>query len=165
MPKRKNPADHELIEVPISELRGKQANEIISMDISDERATKIADAYFIGDKAVGRRKDIRELFEQKITGAVGKKGKYLTNKLFELVEGVWVVDKFGPHGEVLKVYKQKPDLAAIVYAIDRVLGKPTQKSVTATFSLADLVKKANEQRRSTIESGRGSDPVVDEQSE
>jgi len=46
----------------------------------------------------------------------------LTDKLFELVEGIYVVSSVD--GEKMKFYKQPPNLNAIIYCLDRVLGKP-----------------------------------------
>ena len=75
-------------------------------------------------QAIGRRKEIRELLEEKVTKKIGRKGKYLTDKLFELIDGVYTVQK--ESGREIRYYKVPPNLTAIIYALDRVLGKPKQ---------------------------------------
>ena len=78
----------------------------------------------MGSQAIGRRKEIREVLEDKVTKRIGRKGKYLVDKLFELIDGVYTVQK--ENGKEIRFYKVPPQLNAIVYALDRVLGKPKQ---------------------------------------
>ena len=117
---------------------------IEAIDVSDERAEKVARGYFVGSTAVGRRKDVRKMLEDKVITKIGKSGKLLVDKLFELVEGVAVVDRLSKvqGKEEVRYYKTPPNLAAIIYALDRVLGKPKQLNVQANFSLSELLIKS-----------------------
>lgn len=95
------------------------------VDVSDKKLEQMARGFIMGSQAIGRRKEIREELEKKVIGKIGKKGKYLTDKLFELIEGVYVVDKRGgKNGREVRYYQVPPNLNAITYALDRVLGKP-----------------------------------------
>jgi hypothetical protein len=106
----------EIIENPI---------EIEAVDISDKHIEKMARGFIMGSHAVGQKKEVRELLEKKVTTRIGKKGKWLVDKLFELIEGVYVIDKRGgKNGEGIRYYQVPPSLNAIIYALDRVLGKP-----------------------------------------
>ena len=75
----------------------------------------------------------------------------MVDKLFELIEGVTITTNYNSATGAIKYYKRAPDLQAIVYALDRVLGKPKQVSVQASFSLAKLIiesSKVNGNNRS-----------------
>ncbi len=102
------------IEIPL--------NELVVEDVSDKNIEKMARGFIMGSQAIGRRKEVRELLEEKVVSRVGKKGKHITDKLFELIEGVYVIDKAKGNG--IRYYKVPPNLNAIIYALDRVLGKP-----------------------------------------
>ena len=107
------------IDIPLSELS--------VMDVGDKKVEELARSFIMGNEAVGDRDKIRQMLESKVTKKIGKKGKYLTDKLFELIEGVYVVDKRGgKDGHSIRYYQEKPNLNAITYALDRVLGKPKQ---------------------------------------
>ena len=93
-------------------------------DVSDKKVEEIARGYILGTQSLGKRRQIREVLEAKVTNKIGRKGKYLVDKLFELIEGVYVVQKDDSKG--IRYYKVAPSLPAIVYALDRVLGKPKQ---------------------------------------
>ncbi len=104
-------------------------NELAVVDVSDRKIEEMARGFIMGNEAIGDRDKIRQMLESKVTKKIGKKGKYLTDKLFELIEGVYVVDKRGSqNGHSIKYYQEKPNLNAIIYALDRVLGKPKQVS-------------------------------------
>lgn len=111
-------------------------------DLSKEKVDEITNMYFVGDRAVGNRNEVRKLLEEHVIGNIGEKGKLLTDKLFELVEGIWQISSIqNVNGfEKVKAYRQPPNLNAIIYALDRVLGKPKQIEVKATFSLSKLLK-------------------------
>lgn len=94
------------------------------VDISDKNIERIARGYILGTEAVGRKKEVRALLEDKVIGRIGRKGKYVTDKLFELIDGVYITEK--QNGKEIHYYKQPPNLGAIIYALDRVLGKPQQ---------------------------------------
>lgn len=106
----------ELISIPL--------NELETVDVSDRNVERMARGYIMGTQAIGRRKEVRELLEKKVTDRIGRKGKYLTDKLFELIEGVYVQE--GSKKTGIRYYQVPPNLNAIIYALDRVLGKPTQ---------------------------------------
>jgi hypothetical protein len=93
-------------------------------DNTEANVERTARAFIAGVTRVARHRDIRGDLEEKVTKRIGQKGKYLVDKLFELIEGVYLTDKIGKHE--IRYYKKPPNLQAIVYALDRVLGKPTQ---------------------------------------
>ena len=100
-------------------------DELEVVNVTDKHLEKMARGFIMGSQAIGRRKEIRELLEEKVTKKIGRKGKYLTDKLFELIEGVYIVDKRGgKNGRDIRYYQVPPNLNAITYALDRVLGKP-----------------------------------------
>ena len=107
------------------------AGELETVDISDNHVEKMARGFILGSKAIGRRKEVRAVLEEKVTTRIGKKGKYLVDKLFELIDGVYIVDRLKGNmtskGDEIRYYKTPPNLAAITYALDRVLGKPVAK--------------------------------------
>lgn len=113
--------------------------EIEEVDISSDHLERMAKEYFVGGskRAIGRRQDVRKLLEDKVVRRIGKNGKYLVDKLFELIEGVYILTKDEPNEK--KYYKIPPSLNAIIYALDRVLGKPKQVNVQASFSLSKLL--------------------------
>lgn len=102
--------------------------DIVVEDVSDKKIEQMARGFIMGTQAIGRRREIREVLEERVTKRIGRKGKYLTDKLFELIDGVYVIDKNrnGKGGQEIRYYQVPPSLNAIVYALDRVLGKPTQ---------------------------------------
>jgi len=107
----------EIVSIPLAELE--------TVDVSERHIEQMARGFIMGSQAIGRRKEIRELLEEKVTKKIGAKGKYLTDKLFELIEGVYIVDKRGgKNGRDVRYYQVPPNLNAITYALDRVLGKP-----------------------------------------
>jgi hypothetical protein len=108
----------ELIEVPMDEL------EVV--DVSDKKIEQMARGFIMGTQAIGRRKEIREVLEERVTKRIGRKGKYLTDKLFELIDGVYTVQK--ENEKEIRYYKVPPSLTAIIYALDRVLGKPVART-------------------------------------
>ena len=105
---------------------GVNEDELEVVDVSDRNIEKMARGFILGSQAVGRKREIKALLEEKVSKKIGQKGKYLTDKLFELIEGVYIVDKSVP-GKELKYYQVPPNLNAIIYALDRVLGKPKQQ--------------------------------------
>src|SRR3990167_5633456 len=105
---------------------GVNTDELEVVDVSDRNIEKMARGFIMGSQAIGRRKEIRAVLEEKVSKKIGRKGKYLTDKLFELIEGVYVMDK-RKDGNI-KYYQVPPNLNAIIYALDRVLGKPVARS-------------------------------------
>mgnify|MGYP001572375928 CR=1 FL=1 len=103
-------------------------DELVVADVSDRNLERMARGFIMGTQAIGRRREIKVELEERVIKKMGRKGKYLTDKLFELIEGVYVMDgKGGKDGKSIKYYQVPPSLPAIVYALDRVLGKPKQQ--------------------------------------
>lgn len=95
------------------------------VNVTDKHLEQMARGFIMGSQALGKRREIRQELEKKVTAKIGRKGKYLTDKLFELIEGVYVVDKKGgKDGREIRYYQIPPSLNAIIYALDRVLGRP-----------------------------------------
>lgn len=144
---------------PGVEINDIPVNQVATVNVSDQSLEKMARAWMVGDKVIGRQKDVRKVLEDKVVGRIGRKGKYLVDKLFELVEGVSVVTrvkKIDGGFEEYVAYKRPPDLQAIVYALDRVLGKPKQLNIQASFSLTKLLSNG---------SGSGNNTKVSEESD
>ena len=99
--------------------------ELMVADVSDRNIEKMARGFIMGSQAIGRRREIKAELEERVSKKIGRKGKYLTDKLFELIEGVYVMDK--RKDATIKYYQVPPNLNAIIYALDRVLGKPKQQ--------------------------------------
>src|SRR3990167_643911 len=105
--------------------------ELEAVDVSEKNVERMARGFIMGSQAIGRRKEVRQQLEDKVIKKIGRKGKYLTDKLFELIEGVYIVDKRGgKDGREVRYYQVPPNLAAITYALDRVLGKPVARTST-----------------------------------
>ncbi len=105
------------IAIPLSELQA-------VVDATPSHVDKIARGYFLGTTSFNKRREIRHELEKKVTERIGKKGKMLVDKLFELAQGVYIAEKVG--NKEIRYYQVPPNLQAIVYMLDRVLGKPTQ---------------------------------------
>lgn len=136
--------------------------EIVSepVDISEEIIERRAQAYIRGNDALNKNKQLKAKLEAKITERIGKKGKYLTDKLFELIDGVSILYEDPKEGKPIRYYKQPPNLQAIQYAIDRILGKPTQKSVKAErteglITVEHIIKGLAEPGRQQQNDGKG----------
>jgi len=130
-PKKRTPI---LSEVPVPtdeeremgmEIIDKPIEEFLPVDVSDKNIEKMARGFLLGTQSVGKRREVRQQLEEKVIGRIGKKGKYLTDKLFELIDGVYIIQNEGK--DTVKYYKVPPNLSAITYALDRVLGKPASK--------------------------------------
>lgn len=110
--------DVEITEIPVTEL--------VTEDISERNVERMARGFIVGSQAIGRRREVKAILEERVTQRIGTKGKYLVDKLFELIEGVYIVDKARTvkGQQDVRYYKVPPNLQAITYALDRVLGKP-----------------------------------------
>lgn len=62
---------------------------------------------------------------QKAEGMIADRLPWLVEKAFELAEGV-AVEKVNAQGYPM-VYQLPPDLGAIKYLADRIMGKPTER--------------------------------------
>ena len=115
--------NEEIVSIPLDELE--------AVDVSEKNVEKMARGFILGSQAIGRRKEVRQQLEDAVIKKIGRKGKYLTDKLFELIEGVYIVDKrAGKDGREVRYYQVPPNLQAIVYALDRVLGKPVARTAS-----------------------------------
>lgn len=111
------------------EIYDPETKELTTVDVSDKYLEKVARGFIMGTQNFSDQTKLREKLEGAVTKKIGAKGKFLTDKLFELIEGVYIIDKrSGKDGTTIKYYKVPPSLQAITYALDRVLGKP--KTVT-----------------------------------
>ena len=115
-------------ELPGAKLIKIPYTEIAAEDVSDKAVERMARGFITGSQSLGRRREIKRDLEDKVVARIGRKGKWLTDKLFELIEGVYIMDKGSGtgKGDRIKYYQVPPKLEAITYALDRVLGKPTQ---------------------------------------
>ena len=113
---------------------------------TDPEIENMARSYKSGLMSIGQKREIKRLLEDKVVKRIGRKGKLITNKLFELIDGVYVLDRSvhdGRGGKAIKYYQVQPNLNAIIYALDRVLGKPTQYSETDVTSGGEKITIAN----------------------
>lgn len=104
---------------------GKKPKKNISMvplDVSQKHIEQMARGFIVGSTSISNNRQIRAKLEEAVTKKIGKKGKFLIDKLFELADGVYVIDKVG--GKDVRYYKVPPHFPALVYLVDRVLGKP-----------------------------------------
>lgn len=153
-----------LVEVPLDQLE--------SVDVSNRHVEKMARGFILGSQAIGRRREVRAELEERVIKKIGRKGKYLTDKLFELIDGISIVEKNkdGRHGEI-RHYTVPPNLNAIIYALDRVLGKPTQHTehveekrgvMVIESIIRNLAGNKNEELRGNIATGgEADDSIVD----
>ena len=76
-----------------------------------------------------RAKNKEELIvrvEKMVQKKIAVKTKFLIDQAFELAAGIYVLDERDP--SKTKYYKKQPQLDAIIYLMDRLLGKPMVKS-------------------------------------
>lgn len=113
-------------------------------DTTDQSIERMARGFILGSESKTRRRDIRAQLEDRVVKRIGAKGKMLTDKLFELIEGVYIVEGSGKNQ--VRYYKVPPNLQAIIYALDRVLGKPKQErekeaEKKGVFVVESIIKK------------------------
>lgn len=80
--------------------------------------------YSEGKDSDRKRKELQKKLEEQVTGRIGDAGTLITDRLFELIDGAYVIQRMD--GKQIRFYKTPPNLKAIMYALDRVLGHPTQ---------------------------------------
>lgn len=104
-----------------------------AVNMQEKHLEKVARAYYLGKTSYNRNQELKRKLEDKVVGRIGRKGKLITDKLFELIEGVYIAKevvvsqgKGRPKKREVRYYQAPPDLKAIMYALDRVLGKPDQ---------------------------------------
>lgn len=111
------PTGETIFEVPLKDL--------VMEDISDKAVSARANAFIQGSRLVGDRKKVQQVLEGKVVKRIGQKGKFLVDRLFELATGVYIMREDAKGG--IKYYSQPPNLSAIIYLLDRALGKPASK--------------------------------------
>jgi len=129
----------------IRKLLERRGEDMVITDASNKGLEKLVTEYYLGNTKViaGRRQDVRKKLEERVVKRIGNRGKWITDKLFELIEGVHVAVKVDKDNKVIKYYKTPPSLNAIIYALDRVLGKPKNVNIQGNFSLAKLLVDIN----------------------
>lgn len=78
------------------------------------------------EKKTKSKEDIIARVEKMVTRKISVKTKFLIDQAFELAAGIYVLDERDPHKT--KYYKKQPQLDAIIYLMDRLLGKPVAKT-------------------------------------
>lgn len=149
------------------EIYNEEKNAIEVVDVSDKHLEKMARGYILGSQTFDNQSQLKAKLEEKVTKKIGRKGQFLVAKLFELIEGVYIVDKrSGKDGKTIKYYQQPPNLQAITYALDRVLGKPVTRSehneTKKGLVLVEHIIKGlavNPQKRSNEQNGVGKNVI------
>ena len=100
-----------------------------AIDATERHINQIAHGFIMGSQSLKSNADVRRKLEERVTKRIGTKGKFLVDRLFELAAGVYVLDKVA--GKEVRYYKVPPDFRALVYLLDRVLGKPKQTMETS----------------------------------
>ena len=138
------------------------------IDISDRNIEKMARGFILGSQSFGKRRELKEKLEKKVTTRIGRKGKWISDKLFELIEGIYIEDRSSGKNGTVRYYKVPPSLSAIIYALDRVLGKPKQQ-IEATEEKRGIVlvehvirNLANNPYRNAGNEGRENDDELGE---
>ena len=112
--------------MPIEELDTKL--QIKKVDGSENFLKRVAKVNVMRDTKL-RGNDLavkRKKVEEKIDRALLKKTPWLLDKMFELAEGLYILDKHDP-GRQIRYYKIIPDRQAIAYLMDRAIGKPKEE--------------------------------------
>lgn len=152
-----------VIQIPLDEFE--------TVDVSEKAVEAQAAGFILGSSRLQKNRDLKIKLEQKVHKRIGVKGKLLTDKLFELIEGIYIVDKRGgAKGSEIKYYQVPPSLAAIQYAMDRILGKPTQHTehieektgiLTVEHIIKGLVGKNDGEQKNGKVTGSGESKVID----
>lgn len=72
------------------------------------------------------KEDLISRVEKMTTKKIALKTKFLIDQAFELAAGIYVLDERDP--SKTKYYRKAPQLDAIIYLMDRLLGKPVARS-------------------------------------
>jgi hypothetical protein len=94
---------------------------------------------------------------QRAEKKIADKLPWVVDKMLELAEGV-TVREFGPGGPI--VYQRAPDLGALKYLADRIMGKPTERA-DVTVSTDEWVFDPTEATYPPSTNGKAT-PVLDE---
>lgn len=124
--------------MPIEELDEKFHTKVV--DGSEKFLEKVAKINIGRDRKLrGRNLEVqRKKVEHKINKALLKKTPWLLDKMFELAEGLYLLDKHEA-GRQIRYYKIIPDRQAITYLIDRAIGKPKEEDDPANASKEGLL--------------------------
>ena len=112
------------------------------------------------------KEDVIARVEKLVQKKIAVKTKFLIDQAFELAAGVYVLDERDP--SKTKYYRKPPQLDAIIYLMDRLLGKPMVKSENinreAKKGVAELQSIIMNLAGATIninENGKQPKPVID----
>src|SRR3990167_2088104 len=95
------------------------------LDNSSANVERMARGFILGTQNHTKQRKIKQALEERVIQRIGRKGKFLTDKLFELADGIYMQERTKDRNTI-KYYQVPPNLAAITYLIDRALGKPKQ---------------------------------------
>lgn len=76
-------------------------------------------------KPAKTKEEVIERVERLVTRKISLKTKFLVDKAFELAAGIYILDERDP--SKTKYYRKPPNLDAIIYLMDRLLGKPVMR--------------------------------------
>ena len=107
-------------------LPGEIPDGVERFDVSERTIEKMARGSILGFQNNAASRNRRGRLNRRVETMVAKKGKHLLDKMFELAEGIYLVDK--KSDKELRYYQVPPNYNAITYLLDRVLGKPVQKA-------------------------------------
>jgi hypothetical protein len=134
------------------------------INVSPRVIERMARGAILGYTHTGAEKKRRQRLTHKVEMMVAKKGKHLIDKMFELAEGIYLVDK--KSDKELRYYQVPPNYAAITYLLDRVMGKPAvnkpdgaeeRRGVTAVEQIIKRLADGTitEERRTIVQSTSG----------
>lgn len=93
-----------------------------------EEIDLLAEDFVAGNITTNENKRIRKELESNFIKAVGGKSDFVTGKLFELIDGIYVIDNKNSKEGDIKYYQRPPSLAAIKLALEMSIGKATARS-------------------------------------
>jgi len=116
-------------------------------DTTEAHLERIAAGVILGTENYQKNREIKSKLEGKLIKKVGSKGKMITDRLFDLINGVWVEDTRHVKGKKQKrrIYQSPPSLPAIKLALEAVIGKPVAKTehteIKSGFTTVELIIK------------------------
>jgi len=141
--------------MPVELLLAKQRTKPI--DTTDKHLEKLTRATKMQDYAKKTAAEKNKI-QKKVDKAILKRTPFLLDKMFELAEGVYILDKHIP-GKMMRYYKTLPDRQAITWLWERALGKTREAEAPGAGSelkeglqavesiIKTLADEKNEQRK------------------
>ena len=140
-------------------LPGEIPDGVERFDVSERTIEKMARGSILGFQNNAASRNRRGRLNRRVETMVAKKGKHLLDKMFELAEGIYLVDK--KSDKELRYYQVPPNFHAITYLLDRVLGKPAaaptgdQREKQGIVAVEQIIKRLadgtiTEQRRTIL---------------